>query len=182
MHLLFRGKILGWIVKISSYDHQSSSLSRLDQNRAVAQISAKTGIPCANLKNVIVWGNHSPTQYPDVSVGYHLDTKNNEKSPLAAMIADDIWIQNEFLNIVQQRYFISQKYLINSYSGREVLKIRKRSSSGSASKAILDHLRDWLLGTKEVLYHFSGHYLPSSRVKLSQWEYIQMDLTEFQQT
>jgi len=114
-----------------------SALTRLDENRAVAQISQKLGTPVHNIRNVVIWGNHSNTQYPDVS---HAQVKgpSGAKSVRTA-INDDSWLQNTFIPKVQQR-------------GAEVIKIRKASSAASAANAIVDHVRSWLLGTEEGKY------------------------------
>nr|AUW34350.1 cytosolic malate dehydrogenase [Nerita albicilla] len=111
-----------------------SCLTRLDQNRAQAQIAARAGVACSAVKNVIIWGNHSSTQYPDVN---HATVEINGKTlSVIEAIKDDSWLKNEFIATVQQR-------------GAAVIKARKLSSAMSAAKAICDHMRDWWAGTPQ---------------------------------
>jgi len=112
-----------------------TALTRLDHNRAKAQIAKRVGVPTADVKGVIIWGNHSSTQYPDVHHGF-VGTK--EKTILKA-VNDDAWLQGDFIKTVQKR-------------GAAVIAARKLSSAASAAKAIVDHIRDWLLGTPENEY------------------------------
>lgn len=109
-----------------------TALTRLDQNRAVAQASLKTGYPVESINNVIIWGNHSKTQYPDVN--HATVTVANRSLPLRSVINDDAWIQKEFLSTVQDR-------------GAAIIEARKLSSAASAANAVVDHIRDWVLGT-----------------------------------
>jgi len=111
-----------------------SALTRLDHNRAKSQIAEKLHLSPAQVHNVIIWGNHSSTQYPDVSHA-HVDTANGKTSVHDA-IKDKAYLQGEFITTVQQR-------------GAAVIKARKLSSAASAAKAILDHMRDWIFGTHE---------------------------------
>jgi len=114
-----------------------SALTRLDHNRAKAAIAYRLKVNVAQVHNVIIWGNHSATQYPDVSHAYVTDYPNKgDKTPVTAAIKDDAWLQGEFIKLVQQR-------------GAAVIKLRKLSSAASAAKAIVDHARDWVLGTPE---------------------------------
>jgi malate dehydrogenase len=108
---------------------QFSGMMRLDHNRAVAQLAAKTGVEVTAIKNLVVWGNHSTTQYPDIS-----HALVNEKP--ATSIVDQDWVVNEFIPTVQQR-------------GAAVIKARGKSSAASAAYAALSHMRDWALGTDE---------------------------------
>lgn len=105
-------------------------LTRLDQNRAQAQVALRVGTTPENVKNCIIWGNHSSTQYPDVNHG----TVNGQ--PIRGVVKDDNWLNNEFLTTVQKR-------------GAAVIAARKLSSAMSAAKAICDHMRDWWHGTKD---------------------------------
>jgi len=117
-----------------------SALTRLDHNRAKAQIALRLKVNIAQVHNVIIWGNHSSTQYPDVSHAYVTDYPNKgDKTPVAAAVKDDAWLQGEFIKTVQQR-------------GAAVIKLRKLSSAASAAKAIIDHARDWVVGTPEGEY------------------------------
>jgi malate dehydrogenase len=104
-----------------------TAMTRLDHNRAKAQIADKTGRPVAEVTNMTIWGNHSATQYPDV---FH--TKVDGKT--ASDLVDQAWIEKEFIPTVQQR-------------GAAVLEARGASSAASAASAALDHVRDWTLGT-----------------------------------
>jgi len=105
-------------------------LTRLDQNRAVAQIALKTDAAVTDVKNVIIWGNHSATQYPDVN---HAKVRNES---VRNIINDDVYLNLDFISKVQKR-------------GAEIIQVRGGSSVFSAANAIKDHLRDWYFGTKE---------------------------------
>lgn len=111
-----------------------TALTRLDQNRAQAQIAAKLGIPNSDVYNTIIWGNHSSTQYPDVRNAKAI--VNGQATNVMDAVKDDNWIKNEFIKTVQTR-------------GAAVIKARKLSSAMSAAKAICDHVRDWWKGTPE---------------------------------
>lgn len=110
-----------------------SCLTRLDQNRAQAQIASRVGVSCDSVCNVIIWGNHSSTQYPDVR---HALVRTSSGQTVSAMEAlkDDAWVNGEFITTVQKR-------------GAAVIAARKLSSAMSAAKAICDHVRDWWFGT-----------------------------------
>ncbi|XP_053315296.1 malate dehydrogenase, cytoplasmic [Spea bombifrons] len=111
-----------------------SCLTRLDHNRALAQIALRLGVSSGDVKNVIIWGNHSSTQYPDASHA-SVNIEGKESSALDA-VKDDSWIKGDFISTVQQR-------------GAAVIKARKLSSAMSAAKAICDHVRDIWFGTPE---------------------------------
>lgn len=106
-----------------------TALTRLDQNRAQAQIATRMGLVPQDVKNVIIWGNHSNTQFPDVR-----HAKVAGKGVYEA-VQDDAWLKGDFIKTVQTR-------------GAAVIKARKLSSAMSAAKAIGDHMRDWWFGTK----------------------------------
>eukprot|EP00126_Sphaerothecum_destruens_P015332 Sdes_comp9287_c0_seq1m772 len=112
-----------------------SALTRLDHNRAISQIAIKLGVNANQVKKVFIWGNHSSTQYPDVSHavihGYGPDKKD---VPLSSLIQDETYLHQEFVSTIQSR-------------GAAVIKARKLSSAMSAAKAIVDHMRDWWCGT-----------------------------------
>lgn len=111
-----------------------SCLTRLDHNRAKAQIALRLNVASDDVKNVIIWGNHSSTQYPDVN---HAKVKLQGKEVGAyEAVKDDHWLKGEFITTVQQR-------------GAAVIKARKLSSAMSAAKAICDHVRDIWFGTPE---------------------------------
>jgi malate dehydrogenase len=107
-----------------------SCLTRLDHNRALAQLADKAKTDVSKVKNVIIWGNHSSTQYPDVTHG----TINGK--PVKEVIPDEKYLQGEFMTIVQKR-------------GAGIIAARKASSALSAAKAIRDHMRSWFFGTAE---------------------------------
>jgi malate dehydrogenase len=104
-----------------------TAMTRLDHNRAKAQLAAKTGQPVAAVTNMTIWGNHSATHYPDV-----FNAKVDGKA--ASDLVDRAWIEKDFIPTVQQR-------------GAAVLEARGASSAASAASAALDHVRDWALGT-----------------------------------
>jgi len=114
-----------------------TALTRLDHNRAKNQIARKLGVNSAGVHNVIIWGNHSSTQYPDVNHGYISDHPTaGMHDGIRSVINDDKWLRETFIPAVQKR-------------GAAVIKARKLSSAASAANAIADHLRDWLLGTPQ---------------------------------
>ncbi|XP_036402512.1 malate dehydrogenase 1Ab, NAD (soluble) [Megalops cyprinoides] len=120
-----------------------SCLTRLDHNRARSQVAMRVGVPADSVKNVIIWGNHSSTQYPDI----HHAKVNVQGKEMAAFdaVKDDCWIKGDFISTVQQR-------------GAAVIKARKLSSAMSAAKAICDHMRDIWFGTPEGEYISMGVY------------------------
>jgi malate dehydrogenase len=104
-----------------------SAMTRLDHNRAKAQIAAKTGVQVASVTNMTIWGNHSATQFPDL---YNAKVDGKRASDLV----EQDWIEGEFIPKVQLR-------------GAAVIEARGASSAASAASAALDHMRDWSLGT-----------------------------------
>jgi len=106
-----------------------SALTRLDHNRAKAQVAIKAGVPVESVQNTIIWGNHSGTQFPDLAHA----TVNGK--PATDGITDKAWIEGDFLKTVQQR-------------GAAIIKARGLSSALSAANAIVDHVHDWIFGTK----------------------------------
>lgn len=107
-----------------------TAMVRLDQNRAMSQVAAKTGRPVTDIKKVTIWGNHSATQYPDL-FNAQIDGKS-----IAGLINDQAWIENDFIPTVQQR-------------GKAIIDARGLSSAASAANAAIDHIRDWHLGTPD---------------------------------
>jgi malate dehydrogenase len=105
-------------------------MTRLDHNRAMGQLSVRSGVHISKVKNTIIWGNHSSTQYPDVN---HATI---DGAPARDVIKDDAWLDGEFITTVQQR-------------GAAIIKARGLSSALSAGSSACDHLRDWVLGTPE---------------------------------
>lgn len=118
-----------------------SCLTRLDHNRAKAQIANRLKVSPDGVKNVIIWGNHSSTQFPDVRSA--TVNVNGKDTPVFEAINDDNWLKNDFVSTVQKR-------------GAAVIAARKLSSAMSAAKAICDHTRDWWLGTKDNEYVSMG--------------------------
>jgi malate dehydrogenase len=110
-------------------------MTRLDHNRAKAQVAERLGVPTLSVHNVFIWGNHSASQYPDVRFGFVKDfPKKGLTTPIESLINDSDWLRKSFVPIVQQR-------------GAKVIEARKLSSAASAATAACDHIRDWLLGT-----------------------------------
>ena len=108
-------------------DGNFTAMTRLDHNRAIAQLAAKTGKHVSDVKRMTIWGNHSATQYPDI---HHASVAD---SPAIDMVEAD-WLADDFIPTVQQR-------------GAAIIKARGASSAASAASAAIDHVRDWALGT-----------------------------------
>lgn len=104
-----------------------TALTRLDHNRAVAQLAAKTGAAVSDIDGVVIWGNHSATQVPDLS---HATVAGR----LALDLVDDAWVAEEFIPRVAKR-------------GAEIIAVRGSSSAASAANAAIDHVHDWVTGT-----------------------------------
>jgi len=104
-----------------------TAMTRLDHNRALSQLAVRTGTHVNDIKRLTIWGNHSSTQYPDVS---HALVKGKP----AKSLVDQQWIEQQFIPTVQQR-------------GAAVIKARGSSSAASAASAAIDHVRTWMLGT-----------------------------------
>ena len=105
-----------------------TALMRLDHNRALHQLAAKTGKPVGSIKKMFVWGNHSPTMYADYRFA------NVDGHSVAGLINDQNWYVNEFLPCVGKR-------------GAAIIEARKLSSAASAANAIVDQIHDWILGS-----------------------------------
>jgi malate dehydrogenase len=108
---------------------QFTAMMRLDHNRMVSQIAQKIGKPLASIRKLIVWGNHSATQYPDV---FHAETGGRKIWP---MINDQNWLEQSFIPLVQKR-------------GAAIIEARGLSSAASAANAAMNHVRDWVRGTR----------------------------------
>jgi len=106
---------------------QFTAMTRLDHNRAMAQLAEKTGKHTTDVDSMIIWGNHSATQYPDI---HHCTVDGKE----TASLVDQDWVVNDFIPTVQQR-------------GAAIIKARGLSSAASAANAAIEHMRDWALGT-----------------------------------
>ena len=104
-----------------------TAMTRLDHNRALAQLAAKTDSHVTDIRRMTIWGNHSATQYPDIQ---HATVAGKA----AAALVDQDWLSNDFIPVVQQR-------------GAAIIKARGASSAASAASAAIDHMHDWALGT-----------------------------------
>jgi malate dehydrogenase len=106
-----------------------TAMLRLDHNRALAQLSARTGQPVSSFSKLTVWGNHSPTMYPD----FRAATSNGKS--VTALVNDEKWTRDTFIPTVGKR-------------GAAIIEARGSSSAASAAGAAIDHVRDWWLGSK----------------------------------
>ena len=106
-----------------------TAMTRLDHNRAMAQLAARTGNHVNDIRCMAIWGNHSATQYPDVNNASVGDSA-------ATDLVDQAWLADEFIPVVQQR-------------GAAIIKARGASSAASAASAAIDHMHDWALGTPD---------------------------------
>jgi malate dehydrogenase len=104
-----------------------TAMTRLDHNRAAAQLAEKTGKHASDVKKITIWGNHSATQYPDI----HHATVGGQA---ALSLVDEAWLSDDFIPTVQQR-------------GAAIIKARGASSAASAASAAIDHMHDWVAGT-----------------------------------
>jgi malate dehydrogenase len=107
---------------------QFTAMMRLDHNRAISQLASRTGAAVTSIKNMVVWGNHSPTMYPDIRFAT-IDGK-----PAADVVGDENWYRNEYIPKVGKR-------------GAAIIEARGLSSAASAANAAIDHMRDWNLGS-----------------------------------
>jgi malate dehydrogenase len=107
-----------------------TALTRLDHNRALAQLANKTGAGVNDVTHMTIWGNHSATQYPDI---FHAEVGGKNA---AELVDDQAWLENDFIPTVQKR-------------GAAIIEARGASSAASAASATIDHARDWLAGTKD---------------------------------
>jgi malate dehydrogenase len=105
-----------------------TSMMRLDHNRAMSQLAAKAGKPVDSVEKMVVWGNHSPTMYPD----YRFATVAGRAAP--ALVNDEAWYKNDYIPKVGKR-------------GAAIIEARGLSSAASAANAAIDHMRDWTLGS-----------------------------------
>jgi len=109
---------------------QFTAMTRLDHNRAKAQLAAKTGTTVNDITNMTIWGNHSATQYPDL---FHANVNG---ANAAGAVGDQAWLEGDFIPTVQKR-------------GAAIIEARGASSAASAANAAIDHVRDWVAGTPE---------------------------------
>ena len=105
-----------------------SALTRLDHNRAIAQLAQKTGAAVPEIRRMTIWGNHSATQYPDI---FHTEVRGQNAYEA---VSDQAWLEKEFIPTVQKR-------------GAAIIEARGASSAASAANATIAHARDWVLGT-----------------------------------
>ena len=152
-----------------------TAMMRLDHNRAMTQIAQKTGKTVSDVTNMVVWGNHSATQFPDL-----YSAKVSGESAIAQV--DQSWYENDFIPTVQQR-------------GAAIIKARGASSAASAANAAIDHMRDWALGTNGDDWVSMGIYSDGSygitegliysfpcRCNSGEWEIVQgLDVNDFSQ-
>ncbi|MDA1372476.1 MAG: malate dehydrogenase [Proteobacteria bacterium] len=116
---------------------QFTAMTRLDHNRAIAQLANKTGKESTDVEGLMIWGNHSATQYPDI---HHCSVAGKAATDLV----DQAWITDEFIPTVQQR-------------GAAIIKARGLSSAASAANAAIEHMRDWALGSKGKIVSMGIH-------------------------
>jgi malate dehydrogenase len=111
-------------------EERFTAMMRLDHNRAIAQLAAKTSVPVDLIRKMTVWGNHSPTQYPDLT---HAEVEGRNAWDA---VGDEKWIADEFIPTVAKR-------------GAAIIEARGSSSAASAANAAIDHVRSWVHGTPE---------------------------------
>ncbi|MCK6209978.1 malate dehydrogenase [Georgenia sp. EYE_87] len=150
-----------------------TAMTRLDHNRALSQLAARTGAPVSSIKNLTIWGNHSATQYPDI---FHATVDGRP----AAELVDQSWLESDFIPTVAKR-------------GAAIIEARGASSAASAANAAIDHVHDWVNGTGQDSWTSAaivsdGSYgvpegLISSfpvRAKDGKWEIVQgLEISEF---
>ncbi|HET9719957.1 MAG TPA: malate dehydrogenase [Solirubrobacteraceae bacterium] len=107
-----------------------TAMTRLDHNRAIAQLAKKAGVAISDITNMTIWGNHSATQYPDI---FHAKVSGRNA---AEVVDDQSWLENDFIPTVQKR-------------GAAIIEARGASSAASAANAAIDHVHDWVLGTPD---------------------------------
>ncbi len=105
-----------------------TAMTRLDHNRAIAQLGKRTRAAVGDIKRMTIWGNHSATQYPDI---FHAEVKGENA---AEVVNDQQWLESDFIPTVQKR-------------GAAIIEARGASSAASAANAAVDHVHDWVLGT-----------------------------------
>jgi len=116
---------------------QFTAMTRLDHNRAISQLAAKAGKHSTDVESMIIWGNHSATQYPDI---HHCSVAGTA----ATELVDQDWVVDDFIPTVQQR-------------GAAIISARGASSAASAANAAIEHMRDWALGTDGKIVSMGIH-------------------------
>jgi len=161
---------------------QFTAMTRLDHNRALSQLAEKTGAHTTQIKRMTIWGNHSNTQYPDIS-------NASVNGQAASDMVDQAWLEEEFIPVVQER-------------GAAIIKARGASSAASAAAAAIDHMRTWALGSEEgswvsmaipsdgsygiepgIMYSYpvtcsGGKYEIVQGLEISEFSRSRMDITE----
>src|SRR3954469_14346210 len=151
-----------------------TAMTRLDHNRAVAQLSRKLGVPVSEISKVTIWGNHSATQYPDL---FHAEVSGRNA---AEAVGDQQWLADEFIPRVAKR-------------GAEIIEVRGASSAASAASAAIDHVHDWVNGTAEgdwtsaAIVSDGSYGVPAGLIssfpvvsKDGKWEIVQgLEISEF---
>jgi malate dehydrogenase len=158
-----------------------SAMMRLDHNRALSQLATRTGKPVASIEKLVVWGNHSPTMYPDIRFA----TAGGESAP--KLVNDESWYRDTYIPLVGKR-------------GAAIIEARGLSSAASAANAAIDHIRDWVHGTsgrwvtmgvasdgsydipEEIIYGFpvtcsGGKYEIVKGLQIDTWSRGKMDAT-----
>jgi malate dehydrogenase len=107
-----------------------TAMTRLDHNRAIAQLAKKAAVPVTDIGKMTIWGNHSATQYPDI---FHAEIGGRNA---AEVVDDQAWLENDFIPTVQKR-------------GAAIIEARGASSAASAASAVIDHVHDWMTGTPD---------------------------------
>ncbi len=154
---------------------QFTAMTRLDHNRAAAQLAQKTGKHVTDVKDLAIWGNHSATQYPDITHATVAGTPAME-------LVDQSWVEDDFIPTVQQR-------------GAAIIKARGLSSAASAANAAIEHMKDWTLGTGgdtvSMAVYSDGSYGITEGLIYSfpctcaggQWKIVQgLEVSEFSRT
>lgn len=149
-----------------------NAMMRLDHNRAISQLAGKTGRASADFKDVVVWGNHSATQFPDITYA----TVGGDK---VSELLDHDWYVNEFIPRVAKR-------------GAEIIEVRGKSSAASAASSAVDHMRDWIQDTDtwaSAAIPSTGAYgIPEGLIfglptiaRNGEWEAVEgLDISDFQ--
>ncbi|WP_129668360.1 malate dehydrogenase [Phytoactinopolyspora endophytica] len=153
-----------------------TAMTRLDHNRALSQLAAKTGAGVSDITKLTIWGNHSATQYPDI---FHAEIAGKNA---AEVVNDEAWLADEFIPTVAKR-------------GAAIIEARGASSAASAANAAIDHVHDWVLGTPEGDWTSAGlvsdgsYGVPEGLVssfpvvsRNGSWEIVQgLEINEFSQ-
>ena len=151
-----------------------TAMTRLDHNRALSQLSKKTGAPVSDIRKLTIWGNHSATQYPDI---FHAEVGGK---PATQVVDDPAWLESDFIPTVAKR-------------GAAIIEARGASSAASAANAAIDHVFDWVNGTPEgnwtsVALPSDGSYgVPEGLIssfpcvsRNGQWEIVQaLEVNDF---